>query len=344
MKLKNMSKTAIFFLGFTILYAIVVLANLGDENNAGRIIFLAVVASIAIALQLRLLSFTFNLVAFFKFMHLFLAVLYMWGVLFGKWAKRGDPDEGVFSADGGTGFGIIAVALGVGFLVLALMRIAGISKVLPGLGVEQLTIIFGIAAWMNILAFIVGWLATFEAGTGWGVVVAYFPASLIPQLGALTLAGTEPAEGITELDAGKRRAFSVVALLAAVGVALFPFLTYLSSGNISLSALEGRIGDSLSGPRFGYILLIFGAAAAVGALMRLRPQGLAEPGPNALVGHVLFTVGLVAFLIPLATLISIVRHEANLSAGLGLWLGLAAGLVLIAVAVVENGIRGAVAA
>ncbi len=342
MKLKHMSKPSIFFAVFTVLYLILVLANLGEENAAFRWIFLAAVAGIAIALQLRTALMKFNLETFFKFLHFVLAVIYMWAVLFGKWAKRGDPDEGVLSSDGGTGFGIIAVALGAGLLVLAIMRIMGRSKVLPGLGVAQLTVILGVCAWMNILAFIVGWLATFEAGTGWGPVVAYFPASLIPQIGLITLAATEPGQ-VKALSAGTERSYSIVAVLAGLGVAFFPFLTYVSAGSISLTALEGKTGDAASGPRLGYILLIFGVVTAVAAFMRMRPKGLAEPGPNALLGHAVLTVGLVAFLIPLATLISIIRHSANISAGIGVWLGLLAGLVLVVLAVAELRNRGAVA-
>lgn len=343
MKLKNTTKTALFFAIATPLYALVVIAKWGEDYNPARLLFLAALASIAIALQLKQLSINFNLVTFFKYLHLFLAVLYFWGAAFGKWAKRGDPDEGVFSSQGGTGYGIIAVLLGVAFLVLAIMRIMGRSKVLPGLGVEQLTVLLGVAAWMNILAFVVGWLATFEAGTGWGVVVAYFPASLIPQLGLITLSLAEPAEGISDLSVGTRRRNSIIALVAGVGTALFPFLAYITSGNISLSALEGKTGDSLSGPRFGYMLLILGAAIAVAALMRLRPYGLTESGPNALHGHVLMAGGLVAFLVPFATLISILRTD-NVNPGIGLWLGLLTGAVLLAVAFVENRSRGAVAA
>ena len=285
-----------------------------------------------------------GLVTVFNYVHLLLAVVYFWGAAFGKWAKRGDPDEGVFSADGGSGFGIIAVVLGVALLALALARIGGRTKVLPGLGVEQLTVILGIAAWMNLLAFIVGWLATFEAGTGWGVVVAYFPASLIPQLGAITLSTTEPATTVEELDPGRRRAFSLAALIAGIGVAAFPFLTWLSAGSIQLSAVDPTTDGAPSGPRFGYMLLILGVVVVVGAIMRLRPQGLAEPGPNSLLGHVLMAGGLVALLIPIAALLSILRLDIDVNPGVGLWLGLVAGLGLLAVAIVENRVRGAVAA
>lgn len=344
MKSPNIAKGTIIFGVLALLYLTVVIAKSDEPNGSWRIGLLIALAAIAGAFHVRSFTIRFVLPTFLKYMHLVLALVYFWGATFGKWAKRGDPDEGALSAMGGSGFGIVAILLGVGLVVLAIMRVTGRSKVLPGLGVEQLTVILGIAAWMNILAFIVGWLATFEAGTGWGVVVAYFPASLIPQLGLITLSATEPGTTTTDLDSGKRRAFSLVAMLGGVGVALFPFLAWITSGNISLTALEGKTGDSLSGPRFGYILLIIGVVVAVAALMRMRPKGLAEPGPNALIGHVLMALGAVAFLVPIATLISVVRLDIDVSPGIGLWLGLFAGLVLIGIAVVENRTRGAVAA
>lgn len=344
MRSENASRFAGLAAGATVLYALVVFAKRGEEYASWRLVFLAVLVALAAALQVRRLLPRTTLPTVFKWVHLFLAVLYFWGAAFGKWAKRGDPDEGFLSADGGTGFGIVAVVLAVALVVLAVMRLLGLSKVLPGLGVEQLTVILGVAAWMNILAFVVGWLATFEAGTGWGVVVAYFPASLIPQLGAITLSATEPATDVEPLDSGKRMTFSLVALVAGAGVALFPFLAWITSGSVSLSALDGRTDDSLSGPRFGYMLLIFGVVIAVAALMRLRPRGLAEPGPNALIGHVLMSAALVVTLVAVATLLSIMRHSANLSAGIGLWLTLLAGLVLLGIAFAENSSRGAVAA
>ena len=147
---------------------------------------------------------------------------YLYFVLFGKWAKRGDPDLGAFAAKGGAGFGIIAVVLGVVLVGLALMRIAGKTKVLPGLGVEQLTVILGLSAVINLIAYVVGWLAVFPTGTGWGIPAAYFPASMIPQIGLLTVAMAEPSQGIKPFDGANRRVFSLIALLAGVGVALFP--------------------------------------------------------------------------------------------------------------------------
>lgn len=275
--------------------------------------------------------------------HLAFASLYLVFVLFGSWAKRGNPDEGVFSSDGGTGFGIVAIVLGVALVALAVMRLMGRNRVLPGFGVEQLTIGLGLAAVANLLAYTVGWLAVFPTGTGWAIPAAYFPASFIPQVGLLTLSAEEPETGIKPLDTAKMRLFSGVALLAAAGVALFPFLTWISSGNISLSGYDGRAGNPTSGPRLAYILLIVGAAVALAALMRLRPKGLAEPGPNLLHSQMLFGAGLVAFLLPLATLISILQQDLSpsLDVGIGVWLGLLAGLVLMGVAVAETRLRGA---
>lgn len=286
-----------------------------------------------------------NLKRALQLAHLAFAVLYFVFVTFGSWAKRGDPDKGAFSADGGSGFGIIAVVLGALLVMLAIMRIMGRTTVLPGLGVEQLTIALGTAATIIPIAFVVGWLAVFETGTGWAIAAAYFPASFIPQIGLLTLSATTPGTS-EDLPASNRRLYSIIAMLGGLGVALFPFLEYLGDGTLSLSAFDGASSNEfgVSGPRLGYILLIVGAVVFVAAAMRLRPQGLAEPGPNLLHSHALFGLGLVAFLVPLATLISIVRVEARLDTGIGVWLSLLAGLVLLGVAVVENRQRNANAA
>jgi len=196
---------------------------------------------------------------------------------------------------------------------------------------------------MNSIAFFVGWLVTFPAGTGWAAVAAYFPASIIPQLGMLTLSTTDPDPSVKPIAAGPRRAFSALALLTGVGVGLFPFLAWLTAGDISLSALDEAAGNPRSGPRFGYILLIVGIMVVVGAFMRLRPQGLAEMGPNALAGHALITAGAVAITLPIATYISIVRFDGGgLGAGIGLWLGLLAGVAMIIIGWVENRQRGVV--
>lgn len=275
--------------------------------------------------------------------HLVLAALYFFFVTFGSWAKRGDPDEGVFSSTGGTGFGYVAVALGVIMLLTALLRLAGRRRVLPGVGVEQLTVVCGIAATLNLIGFVVGWLAVFPTGTGWAIPAAYFPASMIPQLGLLTLSAAEPDPNVQPIAAGPRRTYSVVALLAGVGVALFPFLTWLKSGDVALAAFDGRSGNPTSGPRLAYILLMVGAAVVLASLMRLRPRGLVEPGPNLLLSHALLGLGLIALLLPLATLISVIRID-GLSPGIGLWLGLAAGAVMVAVAVVETVQRKALGA
>ncbi|MEM7286184.1 MAG: hypothetical protein AAF480_07520 [Actinomycetota bacterium] len=278
------------------------------------------------------------------FAHLLFAGLYLVFVLFGKWAK-GEPDEGVFSADGGAGFGIIAVVLGIALVVLALMRIIGRTQVLPGLGVEQLTVALGLAATLNLIGFIVGWLAIepFSAGTGWGVVAAYFPASFIPQVGLLTLSATEPDTGVKPLGDGQRRTLSLVAVLAGAGVALFPYLTWMSSGPVSLAGFDEGAGDNISGPRLAYILLVVGAVVFIAGLMRLRPEGLTEPGPNLLLSHALFGVGMVAFVLPLSTLITVFQTD-GLDPGIGLWLGLLAGLVMLVVAVAENRQRGSAGA
>lgn len=275
--------------------------------------------------------------------HLVLAALYLLFAVVGTWAKRGGDNLGVFDKDGGTGFGIIAVILGIELVILAVLRLSGRKQVAPGLGVEQLTLLVSLAATANIFGFIVGWLAVFQGGTGWGVVAAYFPVSFIVQLAAITLSMTTPAKGIKPLEPGLRRTLSGVGLLAALGVALFPFLTWLSAGTISLSGFDPRTEGVPSGPRLSYILLIVGVAVAIAALMRMRSQGLAEPGPNLLHSHLLMGAAFIATLLPLATLLSVWRTD-GVSAGVGIWLGLLAGLVLLGIAIFESRTRGAVAA
>ena len=74
-----------------------------------------------------------NLKRVLALVHFALAAMYLVFVLFGAWSKRSDPDQGVFSSDGGAGFGLIAAILGVLLVGLAVMRLMGRSQVVPGL-------------------------------------------------------------------------------------------------------------------------------------------------------------------------------------------------------------------
>lgn len=271
--------------------------------------------------------------------HLGLALAFLVFAIIGKWSKivveRVDFGKGVFDSEGGSGFGIVAVLVGILLVALAVMRLMGKDKVLPGLGVEQLTVILGLVATLIPIAFIVGWLKVFDYKTGWGIPAMYFTGSFIPQLGLLTLSLKEPVAGVAPIDESNRRIVSGVALLGAAGIALFPFMTWISSGSVKLSGYES------GGPRLAMIMLWVGAFIAVAAFMRLRPQGLAEPGPNLLLSHALLAGGVIAFAIPVALVISVMRFDGNLDVGIGVWLGLVASLVLIGAALYENRLRGA---
>ncbi len=309
-------------------------------------------------LQQRLAS---NVKNPFVIAHLVFAGTYFVFVFLGDWAKRKDASYDAFGFYGGTGFGILAFAAAIALCILALMRLTGYSKVLPGLGVEQLTLALGLFATVNIFAFVFGWLPVLPvkkdpAGTGWGLVAAYWPASFIPQIGILSLARTRPGKGIKPLSTVDRNAVSLLTLVAAVGVIVFPFMTWLKVGALKLSTYDGRteckelgdicvetLGKGASGPRLGYLLLIIGAVVGFAALMRLRPKGLAEPGPNLLLSHCLFGMGLTAFLIPLAMIITTTQND-RMAAGTGLWLSLASGALMIVISIYENYRRGAKAA
>lgn len=280
-----------------------------------------------------------NMQRVFAMIHLGLAVAFLVFAVVGEWSKvvvdRENFSKGVFDAQGGTGFGIVAVLVGIALVALAAMRLMGTGKVLPGLGVEQLTVILGLVATLIPIAFIVGWLKVFEYKTGWAVPAMYFSGSFIPQLGLLTLSMKNPVAGVAPIDESNRRLVSGAALLGAAGVALFPLLTWISSGSTKLSGYES------GGPRLATIMLWVGAFIAVGAFMRLRPQGLAEPGPNLLLSHALLAGGVISFALPVALIISVMRFDGNLSVGIGVWLGLLASLVLIGAALYENRLRDA---
>ena len=77
------------------------------------------------------------------------------------------------------------------------------------------------------------------AGTGWALVAAYWPASFIPQLGILTVARATK-QGIKPLSVVDRTTVSLLALVAAVGVVVFPFTTWLKVGALKLSTFDGR--------------------------------------------------------------------------------------------------------
>ncbi len=282
--------------------------------------------------------------------HLLTAGGYLVFTLVGPWAKRGDS-FGVFSSEGGTGFGIIGFIFAVILVFLAICRLIGRSEIIRGLGVEQLTLIIGVAAWLNLICFIVGWLPIFEEGagrrkgvpgTGWGVVGAYFTVSQIPLLlSPLTLGIPSPSRGIKTLEAKKQQALSVTTIICGIGLIVFPYLAWVTSGPIELSAFDGRNGNPTSGPRFGYLLLAIGVALVIAGLMRLRPKGLAEPGSNLLLSHCLLGVAVLALTMPLGIIISCLQRS-GLDIGIGTWLTFATCLVLITLGVSENKSRNAV--
>lgn len=279
-------------------------------------------------------------------LHLVCAVLYLAFVVLGPWAKRDDPETreeivyGAYDSMGGAGWAILATIIGIVLVGLALLRLAGTKRLLPGVGVEQATLVFGAAAIAVCIGYIVGWMSVtpFQGGRGWAPWAAYFPASFIPQFGLLTVAMKEPVQGQKPVPSGLRMVLSVVTALLGAGVVGFPFLAWLSSGSVSLSGVD------TGGPRLSYMLFIVGAVILVASLMRLRPRGLAEPGPNLLLSHALLIAGVVVLVLPLGVILSVSMTSLNLNVGIGTWLTLAAAVGLIVVAIVENRARGAVGA
>ncbi|GIR36292.1 MAG: hypothetical protein CM15mP49_16770 [Actinomycetota bacterium] len=169
------------------------------------------------------------------------------------------------------------------------------------------------SAWLNLICFVVGWLPIFEygqgrrrgvPGTGWGVVGAYLLSPQIPLLlSPLTLGIPSPSRGIKALEANKRQAFSVTTVICGIGLIIFPYLAWVASGSVELSALMEEMEILLPTKIWLPIVRNWGSSVIAG-LMRLRPKGLAEPGPNLLLSHCLLGAAVLALTMPLGIIIS----------------------------------------
>ncbi len=255
------------------------------------------------------------------------------------WTNHGARSRSALAADGGAGFGPIALVFSALLLALALLRLLGRTRVLPGLGVDQLTVICGATVLIVSFAFIVGWLRAVHRGTGWGVIVAIAIAWCIPHIALVSLSSQAPERSVRPLPSSRIAPLSLLTIVAGAGTALAPMMTWFRIGGHSISGYHGgwhliSKAPIHSGPRLTFILAVVGATTvAVGAL-RLRRRGLADPGPRLIVGHVLLLLGIVATVLPLATAISIARID-GVDTGLGVGLAVAGGVLLVGVAVDE---------
>ena len=84
----------------------------------------------------------------------------------------------------------------------------------------------------------------------------------------------------------------------------------------------------------GFLLLAFGAVMALVGFMRLRPQGLVEPGGRLSLPHLQTIVALSVLFPVIAWLITSAQRD-DMSAGIGSWIGLISGIALLGVSVFE---------
>ena len=84
----------------------------------------------------------------------------------------------------------------------------------------------------------------------------------------------------------------------------------------------------------GFILLVLGGVLALAGGMRLRARGLAEPGGRLAHPHLQLMAGL-AVIGPVAGWLLTGMLREDFSVGIGPWVALVAGVVIVTLAVVE---------
>ena len=84
----------------------------------------------------------------------------------------------------------------------------------------------------------------------------------------------------------------------------------------------------------GFVLLALGGTMALVGFMRSRPKGLVEPGGRLSHPH-LQTVVSMSVIFPLIGWLITGFQRDDMSIGVGVWIGLIAGIVLLSVSVFE---------
>jgi hypothetical protein len=263
------------------------------------------------------------------------ALFHAFFVFFGPWSKE-EAGDGVFSSTGGAGFGVIGAILAVVLLVLCLVRVTGRRGLLPGFGVDQASLAVALGAFLNLLAY----FAEDRRAVGWGAAWAWVPPYLMLQLVVVSLAGAEPVRA-RALNSSQQRALGIGAVAVGGLVALLPFLNWVEvSAEDTTTTLTGY---EPTGPHMSYFLAIIGVGVAIAGLMRLRPQGLAEPGHLLTIGHVFTVLGVSATLLPLGYLLFAGQTD-GLAPQVGVILNLIAGIGMLALGWSELRMRRAGAA
>ena len=263
------------------------------------------------------------------------SVLFLWMVLAGPWINLKKESFGVFDSQGGSGFGIVAVAMGIVILLISLLFLIGKEFEFGyfQIGRHQLLLALTVASFTNVLGFlIITHSGSFRElgsirGAGWGaagacLVMYFFPQLVITGLGSLGVASS------TALEIKDSRKIASGILLSGVVMIIAPLLEWFKTTE------ESWTGYQPGAPRIAFLLLVFGGVMTLVGCMRLRVKGLAEPGGRISHPHLQLVVSLSVLAPLIGWLITDMQRE-DMSSGLGVWVAFLAGLLLLGLSLFE---------
>ncbi len=263
------------------------------------------------------------------------AVLFLWLVLAGNWVNLKNESFGVFDSQGGAGFGIVAVVLGA-LMVLVSLTLAAEKEftIKPlAMGGNQILLAMGFASFTTILSFlIIVHSGSFRAlgqvrGAGWGAAGAGLVAYFLPQA-VMAGFGLLGASSSTQINQSDKQKIGFVVLVSGALIAISPLFEWFKTEEGAWTGYEP------GAPRMGFLLLAFGGVMTLVGFMRLRPQGLAEPGGRLSHPH-LQTIVSLSVIFPLIGWIITGLQRDDMSTGIGVWIGLISAIVLLGVSVFE---------
>ena len=272
-----------------------------------------------------------------------LPILFLWLILGANWTNLKKESFGIFHSQGGAGFGIVAFVLGLAMLIVALYLAAeksfqiGCGKTGKSIGGNQLLLVLSTSSFITILSFlIISHSGSFRAlgnvrGAGWGAAGAGLLAYFIPQILILGIqfSGASKSTPLKDLD---RKKVGFGAFISSILIMLSPLFEWFSAGDETWNGYEP------GAPRMGFIYLILGGVMALVGSMRLREKGLAEPGGSLSHPYFNFMASLVVLTSTIAWLITGFQRD-DMAVGIGPWLALLAGIMLLGVALFEFGKR-----
>ena len=263
------------------------------------------------------------------------AAIFLWLVLAGNWVNLKKESFGVFDSQGGAGFGIVVVVLGVLMLLVSLTLAAEKEFTIKPLamGGNQILLALGFASFTTILSFLViAHSGSFRAlgqirGAGWGAAGAGLVAYFLPQA-VMAGFGLLGASSSTPVNQSDRQKIGFVVLVSGALIAIAPLFEWFKTEEGTWTGYEP------GAPRMGFLLLAFGGVMALTGFMRLRPKGLAEPGGRLAHPHLQTIVSLCVMSPLIGWLITGTQRE-DMSVGFGVWIGLIAGILLLGISIFE---------